>query len=113
MKKQILGIFLLVLAFDVTAATPGWYGPYEVTSVEAGDNGVYFLKPTTMAGFPDFGCASGALYVHFEPGQTLSKMALAVGLWAQSTGKGVMYYLSGCSAAGYIKAHSTRTNPVW
>jgi len=50
MEKIILDCLLsFVMTENSTAVSPdGWYGPYEVTSVSAGTNGVYFYKPTSL-----------------------------------------------------------------
>lgn len=112
MKKNILAIFLLLISANVVAGTQGWYGPYDVTTLEVSDNGAHFSPGGTS--FPSFGCSGGISLIHFESGTELANRVISVGLTAQSTGRKVKFYLTGgCSVSGYIKAVAIQSNPTW
>lgn len=96
------GIILLSVSGFVFANS-AWHGPYDVSTLEVGDSGVYFSRPDGLNAYPDpFNCGNPT-WIFFANEQNLADRALSVGLAAQAAGRKVKFYVVGCHGA-YPKA---------
>jgi len=104
MKLLRAGLATLSLSFVTSANSAEWIGPYSISRIETDGGPVYFLKPDEIAAFPNPSNCPSSLYVVYETPGKPSDRALAIGLTAKGLGKQVRYYITGCSASGYITA---------
>jgi hypothetical protein len=109
MKKFLLATLLVSAA---TLARAQWFGPYSVSSVEVWAQGLYFLKPTGLAAYPNpFNCTNTD-WIFIDGSTPLANRALAIGLAAQNSGRKVRFYVTGCLNGGYIQASAITADPT-